>query len=291
MDPVEILGFVSGALCVWLVARQNVWNWPIGIANNITFLILFWAAGIYADAGLQVVYLVLAVYGWWAWLRGGHQHSTLGVSRTATGQWVVLGVVGVAATAVLTFLLDSVTDSTVPLPDAATTVLSLLATWGQARKKLESWWLWIAADVIYVPLYAYKDLWLTAVLYVGFLALCVYGLRSWLTSLRLTELVPCPGGEGRLSVDPGGRWQGAGKPLVPGCTRAFRQRRQRPPGPRRNVPSSPGRGTRPRHPGRRPVGRRRRRSATPAGPGPVPSAVAPAPGTTATRPARHPSPG
>jgi nicotinamide mononucleotide transporter len=77
-------------------------------------------------------------------------------------------------------LLDRVTDSTVPLPDAITTVLSLLATWGQARKKLESWWLWIAADVVYVPLYAYKVLWLTAVLYVGFLALCVFGLRSWL---------------------------------------------------------------------------------------------------------------
>ncbi len=64
MDIVEILGFVSGALCVWLVARQNVWNWPIGIANNVMFLILFWTAGIYADAGLQVVYMGLALYGW-----------------------------------------------------------------------------------------------------------------------------------------------------------------------------------------------------------------------------------
>lgn len=188
MDIVEILGFVSGALCVWLVARQNVWNWPIGIANNITFLILFWAAGIYADAGLQIVYMALALYGWWAWLRGGADHGTLTVTCTTRDQWLVLGAVGVAATAGLTILLDTVTDSTVPLPDAITTVLSLLATWGQARKKLESWWLWIAADVIYVPLYAYKDLWLTAVLYVGFLALCVFGLRNWRASYATTPL-------------------------------------------------------------------------------------------------------
>ncbi|GAB1512838.1 nicotinamide riboside transporter PnuC [Actinophytocola sp. KF-1] len=186
MDVVEILGFVSGALCVWLVARQNVWNWPIGIANNVMFLILFWTAGIYADAGLQIVYMALALYGWWAWLRGGADHGTLTVTRTTRSQWLVLGVVGVLATAALTVLLDTVTDSTVPLPDAITTVLSLLATWGQARKKLESWWLWIAADVIYVPLYAYKDLWLTAVLYVGFLALCVVGLRSWHASYATT---------------------------------------------------------------------------------------------------------
>lgn len=179
MDLVEILGFVSGALCVWLVARQNVWNWPIGIANNITFLILFWAAGLYADSSLQVVYLGLAGYGWWAWLRGGDAHTSLRVTRTTKNQWVVLGAVGVVGTVGLTVLLDTVTDSSVPLPDAVTTVLSLLATWGQARKKLESWWLWIAADVIYVPLYAYKDLWLTAALYVGFLALCVLGLWNW----------------------------------------------------------------------------------------------------------------
>jgi nicotinamide mononucleotide transporter len=180
VDPVEVFGFVSGALCVWLVARQNAWNWPIGIANNVTFLVLFWSAGIYADSVLQVVYLGLGVYGWWAWVLGGVAHSVLAVSRTTRAQWLVLGVVGVLGTAGLTLLLDRVTDSTVPLPDAITTVLSLLATWGQARKKLESWWLWIAADVVYVPLYAYKGLWLTAVLYVGFLALCVFGLRSWL---------------------------------------------------------------------------------------------------------------
>jgi nicotinamide mononucleotide transporter len=186
VDIVEVLGFVSGALCVWLVARQNVWNWPIGIANNVMFLILFWTAGIYADAGLQVVYMGLALYGWWAWLRGGVEHTALTVTRTTRDQWLVLGALGVLGTAGLTVLLDTATDSTVPLPDAVTTVLSLLATWGQARKKLESWWLWITADVIYIPLYAYKDLWLTAALYVGFLALCVLGLRNWRASYTTT---------------------------------------------------------------------------------------------------------
>ena len=84
----------------------------------------------------------------------------------------------------MTLFLDHLTSSTVPLADAVTTVLSLLATWGQCRKKLESWYLWIAADLIYIPLYQYKGLTLTALLYVGFLALCVYGLADWRRAYR-----------------------------------------------------------------------------------------------------------
>jgi nicotinamide mononucleotide transporter len=180
----EVLGFVTGALCVWLVARQHVANWPIGIANNLVFFALFLHNGLFADGWLQIVYLVLGGYGWWAWLRGGDRHTELAVSRTTPGQWWALAGTGIVATAGMTVLLDTATSSTVPLADSVTTVLSLLATWGQARKKLESWWLWIAADLIYVPLYLYKDLVLTAILYIGFLALCTMGLRNWLAALR-----------------------------------------------------------------------------------------------------------
>ncbi|WP_433271783.1 nicotinamide riboside transporter PnuC [Actinosynnema sp. CS-041913] len=180
----EVAGFVTGALCVWLVARQNPWNWPIGILNNLAFLVLFATGGLYADSGLQLVYIALALYGWWAWLRGGTEHTPLPVSRTTPTQWWWLLAAGVAGTLLIAWVLISFTTSTVPWADSITTVLSLLATWGQTRKKVECWWLWIAADVIYVPLYAYKDLWLTAILYLGFIVLCVLGLRNWTRALR-----------------------------------------------------------------------------------------------------------
>ncbi len=176
----ETLGFITGALCVWLVARRHIANWPVGIANNLFFIVLFLQAGLYADAGLQVVFIALAGYGWWTWTHGGGPGSgTLPVRRTTRTEWLGLLTAGAVGTVALTFLLAAATDSTVPFWDALTTALSLTATYGQCKKLLESWWLWIAADVIYIPLYAYKELYATSLLYVGFLALCLIGLRGW----------------------------------------------------------------------------------------------------------------
>jgi nicotinamide mononucleotide transporter len=187
----EVLGFGSGALCVWLVARQHLANWPIGIANNLFFILLFTQAGLYADAGLQIVFITLAVYGWWTWTHGGGPGSdTLPVRRTSRTEWTWLLTAGVVGTLGLTLLLDRATDSTVPFWDALTTALSLMATYGQCRKRLESWWLWIAADVVYVPLYAYKELYLTSLLYIGFMTLCVLGLRGWSRDLVARRALP-----------------------------------------------------------------------------------------------------
>jgi nicotinamide mononucleotide transporter len=91
---------------------------------------------------------------------------------------------------VISLFLKRFTDSTVPTADGLTTALALAATWAQSRKYLQCWWLWIAADLIYIPLYAYKQLWLTAALYVIFLGLCIAGLRAWNADLQGARLAP-----------------------------------------------------------------------------------------------------
>jgi nicotinamide mononucleotide transporter len=183
-DAVEILGFITGALCVWLLARQNIWNWPIGIANNVFYVVVFLRSGLFGDAGLQVVYIVLAIYGWWTWAYPTGTRTELAVTRTSLRQWTWL----IAATAIAALLLRAFlahfTPSTVPAWDGVTTALSLAATWGQCRKLLESWWLWIVVDLIYIPLYVYKGLRLTAVLYFVFMLLCIAGLRAWNRALN-----------------------------------------------------------------------------------------------------------
>ncbi|WP_433828142.1 nicotinamide riboside transporter PnuC [Actinoplanes sp. CA-015351] len=175
----EVLGFLTGLVNVGLLVRRHILNWPLGILNVLLLMVVFWSVGLYADAGLQIVYVILGFYGWWAWLYGGADRTRLVVRGTTRAEWLGLALAGVVLTGGLWLFLDRLTGSTVPLADALTTALSLLATYGQTRKLVESWWIWIAADLIYIPLYGYKGLWLTAILYVAFLILCVLGLRSW----------------------------------------------------------------------------------------------------------------
>ena len=183
MSLTELLGFLTGVVNVWLLARQVLWNWPVGIANNLLYFVVFIHSGLYGDAGLQLMYATLGVYGWSTWSHPKPGALALAVTRTSRTTWAWLIPATALAAFGLSFFLKRYTDSTVPNWDALTTALSLAATFGQTRKLLESWWIWIAADLIYIPLYIYKDLRLTSALYAIFMILCVVGLREWWKAL------------------------------------------------------------------------------------------------------------
>jgi len=178
----EILGFVTGAVSVWLYVRQNVWAWPIGIANSAFWLILFWTAHLYLDAGLQVLYIALGVLGWYWWLRGGQRPGRLPVRRTRPGERLLLAGIGVVATGALWPAMAAVGDAQ-PLPDAATTVVSLIAQYMLTRKLIDNWALWMAVDVAYIAMYTAQHLYLTAAVQPLFIAMCVAGWRQWRVDL------------------------------------------------------------------------------------------------------------
>jgi nicotinamide mononucleotide transporter len=174
----ELLGFATGAAGVWLTVRFNIWNFPVGIANNVFFLVLFWTARLYADASLQIVYLVLGVMGWWEWLHGGERRTKRLMGHATVKVLIWLAVLAVPATWGLTVILGRAHDIA-PFWDALTTALSLAAQWLLNLKKFENWFFWIAADVVYVPLYFVKVLYLTGIVYVLFFTMCLMGLRVW----------------------------------------------------------------------------------------------------------------
>lgn len=180
---IETIGFVTGGICVWLVVREHVWNWPLGIANNIAFFVLFTQSSLYADAGLQIVYLALAVYGWWNWLRGGEKRTQLTITRAPRRELIVLFILAWPATLGLQALLIEV-NGAAPFWDAISTVLSLVAQFLLCRKRFENWYVWMLVDVIYIPLYISRDLPLTAILYFVLLLMCIAGWWEWRKTLR-----------------------------------------------------------------------------------------------------------
>ncbi len=176
---VEIFGFVTGAACVFLAAKRIIWTFPIGLASNVVFIVLFLEVGLYADMGLQVVYIVLGITGWIGWARhraSDERAATVHMPRRAVPLLVLAFLAG---TALLVYVLVSFTDSTVPVPDAGTTTASLVAQFMLNRRWIESWFVWIAVDVVYIGLYAYKGLYITAALYLIFIGICVHGYRTW----------------------------------------------------------------------------------------------------------------
>jgi nicotinamide mononucleotide transporter len=180
----EILGVIFGVVSVYLTVRQNIWCWPTGLVNVGLFIIVFFQAKLYADMGLQVLYVVLCLYGWYAWLHGGAHHGPLKVSRIPARALGGLLVAGVALALPLAFFLRKATDASMPLLDASTSSFSVVAQAMQTKKWIENWWVWILVDVVYVGMYVVKGLYLTAGLYGLFLVLAVMGLAQWRKARR-----------------------------------------------------------------------------------------------------------
>ena len=142
MDWTEIAGFITGAACVWLLVRGSIWNFPVGMVNYVLFIILFVNAGLYADAGLQVVYFVLASLGWYWWLKGGKEHEGVEYSDPSPLQFAGCAIAIIVIAASLQWLLHRYTDSTVAGWDALTTAMSLTAQFMLSRK----WFKLVALD-------------------------------------------------------------------------------------------------------------------------------------------------
>jgi nicotinamide mononucleotide transporter len=180
----ETIAAIAGAVSVFLSARQNIWSWPTAIVNVSLYSFIFYRSGLYSDMGLQVVYLTLSVYGWYQWLHGGAGHTPLKVSRATSRTWLVSGLLALVFWLLLWRLTAGLPGVSLPWLDSGLTTLSLVAQWMMTRKILENWILWIIADIVYVPMYLYKELYVTAGLYAVFLVLAVMGFVQWRRSLR-----------------------------------------------------------------------------------------------------------
>ncbi len=182
--PVSTLETVAFALSIWMVGcnlRVNPLGWPLAILSSALYALLFVRSRLYGEAGLQLVFIAMSFWGWWQWLQGCAelaQGAAVG-SLSAAGRrltWVSLLVLWPT----IGLLLQHATDSDVPWLDALPTAGSLIGQYLLAKKRVENWPVWLLVNLVSTALFAYKQLWLTVLLYAVFAALSVAGWRAWI---------------------------------------------------------------------------------------------------------------
>lgn len=175
---IELAGFITTVLGIWLTTRRTLLCWPVILAADVFYLVVFYRARLLSDALLQVFFLMFTLYGWWHWWRGVRQDGEVRVVPLALPSLLL----AVSAGAVGSFVLGELArrlHAALPFLDATLTSFSLVASWWQARKHEANWWLWIVVDLIYIGEYLYKNLRVTAALYAILVGLAVLGLRDW----------------------------------------------------------------------------------------------------------------
>jgi nicotinamide mononucleotide transporter len=184
----EIAGVITTVLGIALTTWRKMSCWPVVLVSDLIYLVVFFRAQLYSDALLQIFFLAFTLYGWWYWWRGMRAEGEVRVVRLEFP--IMLG--GLAAGAVGSFVLGELAKqvhAALPYLDATLASYSLVASWWAARKHIANWWLWIAVDLAYIGEYVYKDLWPTALLYAGLVALAVMGLMLWRSAAQKAEVV------------------------------------------------------------------------------------------------------
>jgi nicotinamide mononucleotide transporter len=176
----EWCGVITGILCVWLAAKNNILNWPIAIVSVLIYIVIFYNNKLYADMGLQVYFFVLNLYGWYFWSINKNKTAVKSPVLSISRKEIFLSILAIV---VFTFLLGTLlfknTDASFPFIDSFCTACSLVAQIFLARKVMENWLIWIFVDIIYVGVYFSKGLYATGIMYAIFVYIATVGYIDW----------------------------------------------------------------------------------------------------------------
>lgn len=179
MSYLEIFAFIVSVAGVTLTVFRSMWNWLFNFLSYVLYGYLFFTYQLYAEVILQVLFVIMGTYGFCIWFKTKKIDHDI-VIEPLSQQRAFIQLIGVSLLGgLLGWLLKQYTPAALPLLDAQLAALSLLATYWTSKKHIATWKLWIAVDIVYVGMFTYKSLYLTAVLYAAFVVLAVYGWYTW----------------------------------------------------------------------------------------------------------------
>ena len=190
IKAIDMAGLVLGLVYLWLEFKASIWLWLASVVMPIVHGYLYWERGLYADFGMEVYYVLAAIYGYatWRWHSSrssgkAEQSSEKPITRFPLRQVLPVTLIWLALWALIYWILITWTDSTVPLCDSFTTSLSMVAMWALAQKYAEQWLLWFVVDAVCTVLYIYKQIPFTAALYAFYTLIALLGYRQWLRKI------------------------------------------------------------------------------------------------------------
>jgi len=201
MDLLELFGVIIGLLYLYFEYKGSIYLWIVGIIMPIIYIKIYYDAGLYADMGCNIYYLLASFYGLAVWTLPGRktkklseekseQTKELKISHVPLKYWFPQAIISIALFFIMGYVLKAYTNSNVPYWDSFTTTLSIIGMWQLARKYIEQWLTWIAVDAVSVGLYCYKGLYLTAILFFIYTLISVAGYFKWQRMMK-KELLCC----------------------------------------------------------------------------------------------------
>jgi len=185
---IEFLAVIFSLVCVYYTVVKNILSWPIGLIGITLYGIIFFNARLFADFGLQFIFFFQGLYGWYNWVKNKDKLTkelkTTYLSKIDKLKYLFLILITYI---VIASILSSYTNSSVPYVDSFVSTLSLYANWLLAKRKIDNWYLWIVADIIYIGLFWYKKLYMSSCLYLVFLIMATYGLINWIKRNKILD--------------------------------------------------------------------------------------------------------
>ena len=184
----EVLGTIIGLIYLYQEIKASIYLWITGIVMPAIYTVVYWKAGLYADFGIQIYYIIAAIYGlfFWKFFRS-KSGNTLQIKHLPLKKYPSYIAIFVVSYVVIVYILLTYTNSNVPYLDTFTTALSIVGLLLLARKYIEQWIAWIFVDAVCVGLYIYKGIYFTAGLYTLYTVLAVYGYFEWKRKMAADE--------------------------------------------------------------------------------------------------------
>jgi len=196
----EIFAVLCGLTSVWFMKKEHILVYPFGIINVLIYVYICYTSKLYAYAGINIFYAVVSIYGWINWLRQDEHQERIHITRLKIGGIFLYSGLILFFFLVVFYMLNRFTNSEIPLWDALTTGIYIIAMWLLARKKIEHWLLWITGDIISIGIFVYLNLFFSAFQFLVFTVIAIFGFMEWREK-----------GEGRGTKDEGRRTRDEGR--------------------------------------------------------------------------------